>query len=438
MDELEQALQSLRLHSEDSAQTTQAVSVLANASKHDLEARKQLADQTVLTTLVEVVESSINDSLETADLALRCIGNASIDNNDAREILTGIGFSWLRRCMEPITSQDHQTPLLAAKVLYNICCDYEPAQYMAFDEHVHYELIHLLSLESIVKSDERSLLIELLFWICNQKEPDASASDPLPEKVLVELGSLPHFKNECLDTDDSSIILETCLLFLRDSQTQRDVILRKKVSRVLRMLTQNESRIAQLADNEEDRKVLIPLSNSLIWCLSDMAAMPEFSQTYDLSMEFMRWKVIDVIGDASSNNARILTATCQTLGNLLWAMTDPASFAFLVASRRLHEPVFEKMVSLEDAELLHAAAGVLIQLSRPTNVREAIGSSAQARAALELLCRHETPQLKQDGIKLLRALGKDCASNQERFADLAREVMQTSSEADTDMIEEPA
>jgi hypothetical protein len=169
-----------------------------------------------------------------------------------------------------------------------------------------------------------------------------------------------------------------------------------------------------------------------------MSAMPEFSQTYDLSMEIVRYKVIDIIGDASNNNARVLTAACQILGNLLWAMTDPGNFAWLVQSRRLHEPVFESMMSLQDIELLHAAAGLLIQLSRATEVREAIGSSAHTRVALELLCRHDTPQLKQDGIKLLRALGRNCASNHERFADLAREVIQTSSQADTDMIEEPA
>jgi hypothetical protein len=438
MDEIEKALEKLHVHSEDTAQVNQAITILAVASKHDLATRKQLADPKVLRTLVEVVESSINDSLETTDLALRCIGNASIDNDDAREILTNIGFSWAIRCLRPSNSNDLKTPLLAAKVLYNICCDCEAAQRQCFDEHAHYELIDLCYFNSVAEGDETSLLIELLFWICGHKTPDSTTTNPLPENILSELMSLPGLYQDSLDTDQFAMLLETCLLFLRDAETQRNVIVGKQANQVLKMLQQNELRIIQAAGNEEDEQLLVPLSNSLIWCLSDMAAMPEFSQVYDLNTEWIRQEVIEAIWIARSGiPARTLTAACQILGNVLWSMRDPGGFVWLVEDRCLHSAVLGIITSFQDIELLNAAAGLLIQLSRPPSVREVIGRNEKAPIVLALLCTHETPQLKQVGIKLLRALGRDCPANQERFANLAREVMQSSPAEDTNMIEAP-
>ena len=438
MDEIEKALQQLHFHSEDTTQVSEAITILADASKHDLGARKQLADPKVLRTLVDVVESSINDSLETTDLALRCIGNASIDNNDTREVLTNIGFSWAKRCLRPTSVSDLKTPLLAAKVLYNICCDYEAAERQCFSEHVHYELIDLCYFNSVVKDDESSLLVELLFWICGHKTADSTTTDPLPEHMLSELISLPGLYKDVLDTDAYAMLLETCLLFLRDEQTQRNAITGKLGNQVLKILQQNELRIAQSAGNENDQKILVPLSNSLIWCLSDMAAMPEFSQVYDLNTEWIRQEIIETIWIARSGiPARMLTAACQILGNMLWSMQDPDGFVWLVDDRGLHSAVLGIIISFDDVELLNAAAGLLIQLSRALSVRDVIGRNEKAPIALALLCTHEAPQLKQVGIKLLRALGRECRANQERFANLAREVMQSSSGDDTNMVEAP-
>ena len=71
----------------------------------------------------------------------------------------------------------------------------------------------------------------------------------------------------------------------------------------------------------------------------------------------------------------------------------------------------------------HSIAGFLTQLSRPSpEVRERLADGLWVDEALALLCLHEKPQLKQDGIRLLRALGKDCSLNQERFESLAASV----------------
>ena len=439
MDEIEKALANLRLQPHESPSISEAVSVLADASKHNTTARQGLADADILKTLVEIVESSINDSLEITDLTLRCIGNASIDNNEARETLTNLGFSWALRCLRSVNPDDVTTALLAAKVLYNICCDYEHAQRQCFDEHVHYELIHLCSLDAIREGDGKTLLIELLFWICGHKVTDSTTNDPLPKQVLFDLLMLPgaYPSPTYLEPDEYAMLLETCLVFIRDSQTQKDIVLRGQVNQVFAILDEVEFTIAERTKNEEDQKLLIPFSNSLIWCLSDMSALPEFSQTENIEMNWIQRHITAIIGQASSQYTRPVTAACQVLGNMVWARDDPSEFAgeITTSGGKLQESLFRRMLSEQDTELLHAAAGLLTQLSRTVHVREVIGSDENARDVLEKLCRHQTPQLKQDGIKLLRALGRDCPANQERFADLGREVMQAAAEADATMSE---
>lgn len=437
LDEIEKAFKNLHVHSsEGTGQISEAITILADASKHDLAARGQLADPRTLALLVEIVGSSIDDSLETTDTALRCIGNACIDNNDARETLTGIGFSWAKRCLRPSSSDDLNTPLLAAKVLYNICCDNDAAQQQCFAEHVHYELTDLCYFNSVIGNDESSLLIELLFWICGHKSPDSTSTDSLPQQTLSELLSLPGLYQNTLDTDHFAMLLETSLLFLRDEQTQRNAIAGQLGSHVLQMLQQNELRIAQAGENDEEQQLLVPLSNSLIWCLSDMAAIPEFSQVYDMDTEWIRQGVIESIWISRSGlPPRMLTAACQILGNMLWSMQNPDDFVWIVEDRGLHSAVLGMVTTFQDVELLNAAAGLLIQLSRAPSVREIIGRNEKTPIVLALLCTHETPQLKQVGIKLLRALGRDCPANQERFANLAREVMQSSSVENTNMVE---
>ena len=413
MSEIAKALEALQLNSANASQATQAVNILAGASKRDFSIRQQLANPQVLKTLIEIIDTSLNDSLETVDLALRCIGNASINNSAARETLTNIGFSWASRCLNTSESRDVTTLSLAAKVLYNICCDYEPAQQQCFNEHIHYALIHLCVSSTTVQSEDQALFIELLFWFCSQKAPDSTATDPLPEAVLSTLISLPGLYYRILDPEDFAMLLETCLLYLRDTQVQKDVVMLMRVNLVWHMLQQNEDKIANLGPNDdEDSKLLVTPSVSLIWCLSDMAARSEFPEIYTMRSQFVE-DVVYVVKTSSSDvqRPRLITAACHIIGNLLWSLKDTADIVELVEAEELHSPILGILNSSHDAELLHSAAGLLIQLTRAVQVRETIGNAYQTRPALERLCRNETPQLKQDGIKLLKALGRECPAN---------------------------
>ena len=439
LDDIEEAMKELHLHANDTTQASQAVSVLADASKWNINTRQQLADPKVLRLLVDLIDCNLNDSLETVDVALRCIGNACIDNDAAREEITRIRFSWAIRCFQTGDSRDCLLPNLTTKVLYNICSDYEPAQQQCFREHVHYGLIQLCANSTASLGEDRTLLIELvielLFWICSHKQPDSTTNDPLPTVVLTYLLSLPNLRGHTLHVDESAMLLETALLFLRDAQTQQQVIETQQLDQVWQMLTTNERKIAalQVLDSNDDAKLLAPLSASLIWCLSDIAASPEFGRSYNLNSQWMRENVIDTIRHMGlTAKANIANAACQILGNLLWPLKEPESFSHLVEGDKLHVPLLKLLVvDDDDADFLHATTGLLVQLSRASvEVRTLIGSDKSTRPALQNLCRHEKPELKQDGIKLLRALGKDCSANQERFKELAKEVMLAASFSD--------
>lgn len=443
-EEFEAALASLSLSSTDRPNSTgNAIAVLAKASKQNETARHRLADPAALKTLIEVVECSINDSLETLELALRCIANACADNNSARNAITDIGFSWALQCLH---LPDTELQILTTKVLYNICAgDHEASQRKCYETGVHWLLISICA-KSTGDAEECSFAIELLLWITGQKATaDPTLSRPISEDSLHEILFLPTLFAKTAKTADLETfasIIETVLVFLRDPDVQIKIVTTKQVGKVWRILELQQSKAAALdADSEEgkeDLKLVLALSMSLVWCLSDTAALPEFAKTY--SLEDVEVKAVisyiqtrgGVVADRGDPNGLQLTAACQTVGNLLWGLPTE-TYASLITSDQLHRPLLEIIIhtgsAKEDAGVLHSVAGLLIQLSRPSvEARQIIGSDDLAPAALERLCRHEMSNIQQEGVKLLRALGRECPNNQERFAALAKEALVAASQ----------
>jgi hypothetical protein len=82
------------------------------------------------------------------------------------------------------------------------------------------------------------------------------------------------------------------------------------------------------------------------------------------------------------------------------------------------------MAVSDSADFLHSAAGLLIQLSRPSvEAREEIANDRNALDAIKRLGQHTMQELNQDALMLMRALGKDAPATQERLKELAGEVM---------------
>lgn len=433
-EELEAALQSLSLAPTDRTTNSDAIAILANASKHKVTARHRLADPAALKTLIDVVECSINDSLSTLELALRCIANACADNNAARDVIAHIGLSWALQCLH---LPDTELQVLTTKVLYNICADdHEASQRKCYEIGIHFALLSLCAKSGDL--EECSFAIELLLWISGQKAAvEPSLSGPISEDSLHELLFLPTLYANTADLETLASIIESVLAFARDPIVQAQIVTTKQVGKVWRILELQQKKAASIGtqseDTAEDLKLLLALSMSLVWCLSDTAALPEFSKTYSLDDQEVKAVVSyikargDIVGDQGDPHGLQLTAACQTVGNLLWGL-PMETYASLITTDEFHRPLLEMVVHIgsakEDAGILHSVAGLLIQLSRPSvDVRQIIGSDKLAPAALERLCRHEMSNIQQEGVKLLRALGKECPANQERFAALAKEAM---------------
>ncbi|KAK0934722.1 hypothetical protein LTR29_013729 [Friedmanniomyces endolithicus] len=443
LQQVEAALQSLQVGSSSAALTT-----LAAGSKAYPDVRIRLATPEFFRALVEVAECGLNDSLEITSAALRCIGNACIDNDTARETIAGLGFSWAVLCLH---HNDEEIKWLTARVLYNVCSDHEAAQMQCYHDRVHEHLISPCGSPHSLESRETSTLIDLLFWITGHRATlPNNERDPLSDESVPELLMLPYYHYENTTVEDFATLLEVCLTFLRDPSVQTQVV---------------QSRMGRRPEGEdaqETRELLRPLSTSLIWCLSDIAANEDFAHHYLLSSVFVE-RLLSVIAsggqepDTRSNDAveqaglgarqsskahtaqekvtsyqterrsaRSIAAACQIVGNMLRVL-PPQDITTLVMNRRIHARIWHILATRnhadDDDDVPHSFAGFLVQLTRPSvEVREFLAQGVDAEEGLRVLCEHRTPQIRQDGIRLLRALGKNCPVNQERFRSLAASV----------------
>ncbi|TKA74999.1 hypothetical protein B0A55_02641 [Friedmanniomyces simplex] len=461
LQQVEAALQSLHIGSNDAA-----LSTLAAGSKEYPDVRTRLATPDILRTLVEVVECGLNDSLETTTAALRCIGNACIDNDSARGAIAQLGFSWAVLCLR---HDNDEIKWLTIKVLYNVCSDHEAAQRQCYHDRVYVPLISICASPLALHSEDKGTLIDLLFWITGHNASlPADNLDSISDDTVLELLMLPYYHYKNAVVEDFATLVEICLTFLRDPVVQKQVIQFRWVACVWQMFVDSENRMRQrwtgedVKETKETKELLKPLSTSLIWCLSDLAANEAFAQQYCLDDDFLEhlltliasgrgdggptWRdaveregldarhftearairTEDADHDNERYSARSIAAACQVVGNLLRVLLSE-DVATLVMERRIHEKLWEILAAGDaadyDDDVPHSFAGFLVQLTRPSvEVRERLASGAGAYEALTMLCEHKTPQIKQDGMRLLRALGKDCPVNQQRFWDLASRV----------------
>ncbi|KYG43517.1 hypothetical protein M433DRAFT_145776 [Acidomyces richmondensis BFW] len=465
VNQISTSFQALILGTESGINHSQALGILATASKDTQIVRDRLSQRSVLEALVQTIDCALNDDFETTSLSLRCIGNACIDNT-GRQNITDIGFAWASNCLG---KGDEALRLLTARALYNICFNFEPAQRRCYEERLHYGLVGLLWKAKLLGAEDITLLVDLLFEITSQKDVTDQCSGKeqsfLPDDVLLQFLRLPRFLDTSASLEDVATAVETVLVYLRDAEVQRQIVTSHLLGDSWDIMQLIETRLIAVSrnqpsielergdgadddvdddENEDDTKILTALSTSITWCLSDIAATPQFGERYKLDDKTISLLIKRIASRKGST--RLMTAAYQIVGNLLRHLPI-RDVAMLVKDSRISEDgpgiqssVFEAVIDNDDIEMLHSAAGFIIQLTRPsTNVRLVIGEDANALAALTKLCAHGTPQVKQDGITLLRALGRDCPANQERFAELARRaVMSTGSTTEAAMATSPS
>ncbi|EMC92582.1 hypothetical protein BAUCODRAFT_254436 [Baudoinia panamericana UAMH 10762] len=463
---IEGALAQLRLSTDNAPDVNRSIVTLAAGSKANEEVRRRLADPKILPRLVEVVECSLNDSLEVTTDALRCIGNACIDNEAARSRIADLGVGWARQCLQ---QGDVELGWLAAQVLHNICFDYVPAQRACVVAKIHHDLISLCTLPGILKSADVSMILDLLFDLTGDGVLDAeSVWRDVPHHIITGLLSLPHYHITHVSVDDFATIVEVCLTLLRVATVQTHIVANKLVDNVWRLFVDIERQLDGLAANDamiaEQRELLQPLSSSVLWCSSDIAANPEFSVNYKRDDPFVEalivlvaavreadglvstavsahdTQVLPLFSEAfieqgaptsqvlSLGGWRELAAACQILGNWIWKVSV-SEIEPLVLTRNVHMGLWSalrfRLISTDSPgssmndEIIHSIAGFLLQLCRGgAKVCEMMVEHVDANDALAALCHSQTPQLKQDGVRLMQALGKGSMSAREKLRDV--------------------
>ncbi|KAI7459520.1 hypothetical protein KC357_g9152 [Hortaea werneckii] len=360
--------------SSEEPRTISAVKGLADQSRKSEEIRQSLAELPVQQKLIQIITANLATNPEATLAALRCLGNSCIDNDTARSNLSGPSSSsnpqeqydhqlhWAECSLQ---SHNREIRWTTVKVLYNLCTDHEESQQQLYcTRGVWYALVHLLvSPETLhlphfeengnkengrttreVKPEERTLLIDLLFWITGQKakvdqqEPpprdgqteredtSPSSSSLPPAGVLAKILLLPYLYNNNLcnpssttteaeaegeeenDLDEYATTLEITLAFLRDPKIQGEIVRRKWVEGVWRVFLDVEGKLGeservlegigemgrgkatsetmmtmqQQQQQQQQQQLLRPLVSSWTWCLSDIAAQGEFGRVYDL------------------------------------------------------------------------------------------------------------------------------------------------------------
>ncbi|KAI7356110.1 hypothetical protein KC336_g22233, partial [Hortaea werneckii] len=264
---------------------------LADQSRKSEEIRQSLAELPVQQKLIQIITANLATNPEATLAALRCLGNSCIDNDTARSNLSSPSSSsssnpqehhnhHLHWAESSLQSPNPEIRWTTVKVLYNLCTDHEESQQQLYRTRgVWYALVHLLvspktlhlpHLEEngqenenggvTVTPEERTLLLDLLFWITGQKakidqqepppsqdgqvEDDMSSSSSLPPAgVLGKILLLPYlYKNDNLcnpssstteaeaegegeenDLDEYATALEITLAFLRDPNIQEEI-----------------------------------------------------------------------------------------------------------------------------------------------------------------------------------------------------------------------
>jgi hypothetical protein len=360
---------------------------------------------------------------------------------------------------------------LTIKVLYNICSQSEEAQKLCYIGGVDIQIFMVLDDYDSSPVENPSLAIDLIFWVTSHHKKLAKDADARKTHsagrytdVLFSDHWIIVLRATCMlwdkvDVEDYATLLESTLVFLRDPAAFEDIQGKVQIISIIwRILTSIERKIHDAEGDVEGVKLLAALSTSLTWILSDITATTGFAHqaiayqreelniflgdlsqllTTGVALSRAHWSDGDwlsvpadevVDGDA----LRLTSAACQICGNTLHGLASSENSSeqpLAIQDRRIHQRLFALMTTCDNADFLHSAAGFLIQLSRPSpEVRAEIAGDNNALAAIRRLGQHPMQQLNQDALMLMRALGKDTPSVQEKLKELAGEVMATVAE----------
>lgn len=414
--------------SADKASYIAATRTLADQSREDLTVREALGQPNVLQALFGRLQSisENNYDVDYEQETLRCIGNACAMNQDAIRTISSLGFAWFQRYTEQSCPQKLQN--LASAVLFNISAadfsadgdDQEqenPALKACFEAGIHVWLIRVL-----VNPGSNSLgledLIDMLFWISSNTNADTASQ--LPSDTISQLvNSMQHYCTG-LSAEALSTLIESIVALLRSAKAQ--LAARSDTIGLFSLLQSLEDRIKMVRQHKQESEaaevaVLLPQASNLTWLLSDVSAEPTFAVARGLDDPLVASCLTTVQArNAGEQSEQLTIASCLVLGNALLNISEHETVKLINTTQLLSAVVDILSQVRASPDLVHAAAGLLTVLCRAKETRETICDSDSVVSIVERLCRHSVPQMREAGVRLLKALGRDSARNQERLA----------------------
>lgn len=339
----------------DSDAFSNAVQTLATQSRESPDVRHELAKS--IPRLLQVIDKPKDVNQGVTAATLRCIGNACVDNQDACQDFVAADFDLLY-FVHLLESDTPELRDLTLKLLYNLCSQSEAAQKKCFEACVHAPIISAVfeAAESDADSSDLppSLAIDLLFWITSQSRGRDAASKSLKEGLgdpaLKRLLRLPSMLAETLEIEDFATLLEIFLVFFRDPEIQNYAANERLVDVIWKTLEINEGKVREVEGDPEDHKLLVALSTSLTWILSDVAASDSFAAMENIENSAFLARLLSLLTpDEGSPSAtpvgipdgdlRLTIAACQVIGNYLHSKGSDAAVP-LIQDRRIHQRLF--------------------------------------------------------------------------------------------------
>lgn len=427
------AVHLLHQHSNEPQGAKEAITFLAEAGSKSSTDRERLADPAVVTSLLALLDASLTNPSQPSPATLptiRCIGNAVHSSNEARQIITDHGFSWFPKSFTA-AQDDSDFKLRAFHALYNICLDFEPAQKRCYEEHLHEDLLRLWV--NLYQDPPNEFLEwfeqfgELLLSVCEKRGKGDGVRDDVTREFVLDFTLILRGRFHEGGAEDVATAVELVLIYLRDESEHEKFTEQGLIGKVWRVLMDVEDYILNpsLNDHTEAQRLMPPLSTSLTWCLSDIAAHPKFAEYYGKDSEFIHSDIFDAI---KRSDYRLVGAACQVLGNMLWSLkdTDPSAYSIDVMDADLHKGLLDSVTGDAEATALHSVVGLLMQLCRHSEEYKArLCGDPRLSSVLSILCESDSKEVRQGGMKLLQLLGKDDPAIREEYAGLAKRVMES-------------
>lgn len=445
--DLDNAIEELLVSEPTATILTETLIKLRACSRENGKSRQRLGNPNVLDKLIETTHAC---DTSVVSLALSCIGNAVIDNHAAREhVSRNHGFDWAARLFttEKANTFEVEKNGILVGVLNNICHDSPTTLSACSESRCFRQTLHALDGHFHVKAVP--MATELLFQLGNRAremtQEEGRTVEQLQPSDLGVLMKVPRryfgqnwqSSQEWLGAEDWASLVSTVLLFAKQEDWLEEMIAQNGLLRLWRLLEENEAFVMHLKEDgaeEDDVKLVAPLSASLLWVLSDAATNPYFRVQHPLT-DSAAWdtifdaiKSLDRSNQPSTNGQKavqseiVSAAGCQILANVLW-IGQPFEFHLNTVERQhIHMPILAGILSSDSANTLHSITGLLwmwILTSKSLIVAEAVGDDERIVPALQKLLSHEMPQVVTEGKNLLRALGKYSERNRERFRDLS-------------------